>query len=126
MLESRTRKSPGSSAMRRTRCESRDPVVSSARLAVPIDAVVAQVNAGEHDFAIAAIDQPADFVDDVLDRPAGKMRPHVRDDAEAAAQHAAVLHFHVGPMAAAEAADAGGHVGDAEAAQADRAARACR
>ena len=126
MLESRMRKSPGSSASRRTRWESRiqslfgaagsdDPIRQS--LAIPIDAVVAQVDAGEHDFAIAAIDQPADFVEDVLHRPAGEMRPHVRNDAEAAAQHAAVLHLHVRPMPAAEAADAGGNVGHAEAAQ---------
>ena len=46
------------------------------RVAAPLDAVVAQVNAGQHDFAIAVVDQPADFVDDVLDRPAGQVRPH--------------------------------------------------
>ena len=116
MLESRTRKSPGSSAIRRTRCDSR---IQSAlrRVPIPIDAVVAQVDAGEHDFAIAAVDQPANFVEDVLDRPAGELRPHVRNDAEAAAQHAAVLHFHIRPMPPAEAADAGRNIGDAEAAQ---------
>ena len=116
MLESRTRKSPGSSAICRTRCDSRIQLVLR-RVPVPIDAVVAEVDAGEHDFAVAAVDEPADFVEDVLDRPAGELRPHVGDDAEAAAQHAAVLHFHVGPVPAAEAADAGGDVGHAEAAQ---------
>ena len=94
-----------------------NPTRPSAQLPVPIDAVVAQVNAGQHDFAIAAVDQPADFVENVLDRPARQLRPHVRNDAEAAAQHAAVLHFHVRPMPPAEAADAGRHVGHAEAAQ---------
>ena len=78
MLESRTRKSPGSSAIRRTRCDSRIQSLLR-RVAIPIDAVVAQVNAGEHDFAVAAIDQPADFVEDVLDRPAGEVRPHVAE-----------------------------------------------
>ena len=43
----------------------------SAQLAVPLDAVVAQVDAGEHDLAIAAVDEPADFVEDVRHRPAG-------------------------------------------------------
>ncbi len=70
--------------------------------AVPVDAVMAQVNAGEHDFAIAVVDQPPHFVDDVLQRPAGELRPHVGDDAEAAPQQAAILHLHVGPMPAAE------------------------
>ena len=88
-----------------------------SKLAIPIDAVVAEVNAGEHDFAVAAIHEPADFVEDVLDRPAGEVRPHVRNNAEAAPQHAAVLHFHVRPMPPAEAADAGGNIGHAKAAQ---------
>ena len=38
--------------------------------AVPFDAVVAQMNAGENQFAIAAVDEPADFVENVL-APAG-------------------------------------------------------
>ena len=44
--------------------------------AAPLDAVVPQVNAGQHDLAIAVVDQPPHFVDDVLDRPAGQVRPH--------------------------------------------------
>ena len=42
--------------------------------AVPLDAVMAQVDAGQHDLAIAVVDQPAHFVEDVLDRPAGQVR----------------------------------------------------
>ncbi len=85
--------------------------------AVPFDAVMAQMDAGENHFAIAGVDEPADFVENVLDRPAGKMRPHFGDDAEAATQQAAVLHFDVGPLAIGEGADAGGQVDHAEAAQ---------
>ena len=36
-----------------------------ALVAAPVDAVVPQVNAGEHDFAIAVVDQPPDFVENV-------------------------------------------------------------
>jgi len=54
---------------------------------------------------------------EVLDRPAGKMRPHFGDDAKAAIQEAAVLHFDVCPLAVGERADAGGQIDDAETAE---------
>ncbi len=85
--------------------------------AVPFHTIVAQMDASENQFAIAGIDEPADFVQNVLDRPAGKMRPHFGDDAKAAIQQAAVLHFDVRPLAIGEGADAGGQIDDAEASE---------
>ena len=44
-------------------------------------------------------------------------RPDAGDDAVGALQNAAVLHLHVGTLAAVELGDTGGHVDDAEPAE---------
>src|SRR5947199_2753479 len=85
--------------------------------AIPIDSVMAQVDSGEDNFAVTAIDQSTYLSKDVLHRPARELRPHVRDDTEAAAQHAAVLHFDVSAMPPAKAADSRGNLCDPESPQ---------
>src|SRR5262249_16037674 len=79
--------------------------------------VMAKVNSGEDHFAITAIDEAADFVENMCDRAAGEMRADMGDDAEAAVEQAAVLHFDIGALAVGIGADAGGQINDAEAAQ---------
>src|SRR5690606_37544082 len=81
---------------------------------VPLNAVMTQVNTGQDDLAMAGGDEALDLGDDVFHRPAGKIRADARDDAIAALEEAAVLHFDVGPPPAGKAADAGGNVDDAE------------
>ena len=85
MLERRTRKSPGSRGDLTDEISEANPFMLRAA-AVPLDAVMAEMDAGEDHFAVAAIDQSADFVEDVRDWAAGKMGADLRDDAEAAIQ----------------------------------------
>ena len=125
MLESRTRKSPGSSASRAHQMRQPHPILLR-RVAIPLDAIVPEMNSREHDFAVAVVHQPPHFVDNVLDRPARQLRPHVRNDAEAAPQHAAVLHLHIRPMPPAKRRRSQSAHRSRRTAPTDRAARACR
>ena len=75
MLLSRMRNSPGRRARRSQQVRQPQPI-GLGPLAAPFDAVMAQVDAGQHDFAIAVVDQPPHFVENVLGRPAGQVRPH--------------------------------------------------
>src|SRR5262245_1903444 len=78
---------------------------------------MAQMDACQDNLAVATIHQSADLVHDVLDWAAGELRANVGDDAKAASQQAAVLHFYIRTVSAAEAADARGDVSDAKTAQ---------
>src|SRR5207244_2736596 len=57
-----------------------------------IDAVVAQVDAGQHNFLMARCDQTRYFLDDLADGTTANDGTNLRDDAEAAMEQAAVLH----------------------------------
>src|SRR5258707_1071712 len=55
----------------------RQPRPFFLRLAsIPLDAVMSKMNASQHDLAIAAIDEPTNFVQDVLHGPTGEGWPH--------------------------------------------------
>ncbi len=116
MLERRTRKSPGAG-----RCARRDlpgePIHALVGPAVPLDAIVAEVNAGENHFAVAGCDESLDFVQDMLNWPAAEMGAHLGNDAEGAVQQAAILDFDVGALAIGVGADAVRDVDNAEAAE---------
>ena len=86
-------------------------------LAIPIDAVVAQVNAGEDDFTETVLDEASHFIRHFLKGPAREVGPYMRDHTETAPQQAPILHLHISAASLAEARDAGRHVGHAEAAQ---------
>src|SRR5262249_61444350 len=72
-----------------------------------VEAVMAQVDAAEHNLLTAAPDEAFHLGDDLLGRPAAQHRPDVRDDAVGAVEQAAVLHLDEGPLMPGEAADAG-------------------
>src|SRR5262249_39654007 len=79
-----------------------------------VDAIVAQMNAGQDDLLIAASRQAAHFLDDVFQGPAAKSRPDLRDNAVIAVEQAAVLHFHKGALVAVKAVDATRQLADSE------------
>ena len=83
-------------------------------VAIPIDAVMPQMNPGQNDFAMARFGQTADFIDDVFERPRRQFGSHVGDDAVAASKQATVLHFDIRAMPAGKAVQPGGDVDDAE------------
>ena len=76
-----------------------------------------EVNAGQHDLAITGATSRRDFVEHVGRRAAGDVAAGPGDDAEAAAEQTAVLHFDIGPAAAGELRDAGRNVDHAETAE---------
>src|SRR5262249_46476518 len=59
--------------------------------AVPLDAIVAEMDAGENHFAIAGGNEALHFVQNVLNGAAAEMGPHLRNDAEGAVKQAAIL-----------------------------------
>ena len=75
------------------------------RRARQVRAVAREIDAGEHDLAIAALDQPAHLRHDLAHRHRARIAAAIRDDAEGAAVVAAVLHLHEGARAAFEAVD---------------------
>ena len=87
---------------------------------------MAQVDAGQYKFAVAVVQQPPDLVEDLGDRPAGQLRPDLRDDAVAAPQPAAVLDLDEGAVAAAEAGDPRGPIEHARSGPGIRQRRVCR
>lgn len=92
---------------------------SSRSAASCIDAVMADVNSGQHDFFVAEVDQPADLGFDVVGRAAFESRPDLRNDNDAVrtAQQAAVLHFHERSLVSVEAADPGRKFSDTQSQQ---------
>src|SRR5262249_42752071 len=82
-----------------------------------VDAVMAQMNAGEHDLLAATLYQPGYFLDNLAQRSAAEDRPHSRNDAVCAIEQAAVLHLYERALMAVKTCDAGGKGGNAERAQ---------
>ena len=70
-----------------------------------VGAVGGDVDAGQHDFAIAVVDEAADLIDDGGQRHRARIAAAVRDDAEGAAVVAAVLHLDEGAGAPVDALD---------------------
>src|SRR5579863_10214012 len=71
-----------------------------------VDAVMAQVDAGQHHLPITRLDQPDHLGGDLPRRPAAHYRTDVRDNAIAAIEQTAVLHLDKGALVAVETRDA--------------------
>ncbi len=80
-----------------------------------MDAVVAEVDAGEDDFAKAAVEKVGDFVEDIVGRAAREDRPDAGDDAIATVEAATVLDLDVSAVPTAEGGDSAGNVDEAAA-----------
>ena len=65
-----------------------------------IGAVTGEIDAGQHDLGMAALDQLADLVDHRAHRHRARIAAAIGDDAEGAAVVAAVLHLHEHPRQA--------------------------
>ncbi len=70
-----------------------------------IGAVAREIDPGQHHFAIAIVDDPANLFDHLAHRHRARVSAPKRDDAEGAAMVAAVLHLHVGTGASLNALD---------------------
>ena len=77
---------------------------AQARLA-QVSAIAGDIDAGEHDLAIAARDQPPRLRDHFVHRQRARIAAPERDDAEGAAMVAAVLHLQEGAGVAFDAVD---------------------
>ena len=75
------------------------------RRARQVRAVAGDVDAGEHDLAIAALDQPAHLRHHLAHRHRARIAAAEGNDAEGAAVVAAVLHLHEGAGVAVDAVD---------------------
>ena len=64
------------------------------RRARQIGAVAREIDAGQHDLGMAALDQRADLIDHRAHRHRARIAAAIGDDAEGAAVIAAVLHLH--------------------------------
>ena len=71
------------------------------RRARQIRAIARQIDAGQHDLGMAALDQRADLIDHGAHRHRARIAAAVGNDAEGAAVIAAVLHLHEHPRQAA-------------------------
>ena len=71
------------------------------RRARQIGAVAGEIDAGQHDLGMAALDQRAHLFDHRAHRHRARIAAAVRNDAEGAAMIAAVLHLHEGARQAA-------------------------
>ena len=78
---------------------------SEPRAAGQVRPVAGDVDAGEHDLAIAVLVQPAHLRDDLAHRHRARIAAAERDDAEGAAMIAAVLDLHEGARVAVDAFD---------------------
>src|SRR5438128_2637955 len=58
-----------------------------------VDAVMAEVNAGQNNLVIAGLDETPDFVFDRADWPAAQNGPNCWNDAIGAVEQTTVLHF---------------------------------
>src|SRR5262245_55491079 len=79
-----------------------------------VDAIVPEVNAGEHDLLIAVRRQAGHLIQDLFREPAAQGGADVRDNAVAAVEQAAVLHLDERPLVLVKPGDAGGPENDAE------------
>ena len=79
--------------------------LAKRRRARQVGAVGRDIDAGQHDFLIAAGDQRAHLIGDHADRHRAVGAAAERDDAERAAVVAALLHLHEGARAAGELGD---------------------
>ncbi len=68
-------------------------------------AIAGDVDAGQHDLAIAALGEPAHLRHHLVHRHRARIAAAERNDAEGAAVVAAVLHLHEGARAAVDAVD---------------------
>ncbi len=68
--------------------------------------IARDVDAGQHDLAMAVLDQPARLRHHVADRHRARIAAAERDDAEGAAMVAAVLHLQERAGVAGDAVDA--------------------
>src|SRR6516164_9417455 len=71
-----------------------------------VDAIVAEMDTGEHDFPAAAANQAVNFSEDIVGRPAAQRGPDVGNNAVRTIQQTTVLHFDEGTLMAVEARDA--------------------
>ena len=69
---------------------------------IPLDAIVAQVNAGQNDLSMTMVDQPMDLFHDVIRRATRRVGANMRNNAKAASQQTTVLNLDVGPVAIAK------------------------
>ena len=99
-IEDRRRR--GSSGTRRS---SRRDQLAERGLARQVLAVGGQVDPGQHDLAVAGVDQAARLLDHLARRHAPARAAAIGNDAERAAVIAAVLHLDEGARAAVEAVD---------------------
>src|SRR5262245_3083242 len=85
-------------AERRRRCQPRDcaDLADKPRQVVAgrPAAIATEVDAGEHDLAVALADAPPDLTEYRFGRPAARSAAHLRNDTEGAREAAAVLHLH--------------------------------
>ena len=82
---------------------------------IPIHSIVPKMHTRQHNFPIAVFLQTSDVIQNGLQRAAVHLRPHLGNDAVAAAQQTAVLYFDVGTMSIAETRNSGGDIDDSEA-----------
>src|SRR5262249_8828995 len=73
-----------------------------------VNAVMAEMDTAQHDFAITIFDQPRNFGAYLLRRATTKHGTNTRDNAEGAIEQTAVLHLDEGALMAIEARDACG------------------
>ena len=85
--------------------EDRSDQPAEARPAGQVAAIGGDVDAGQHDLAVAVLDQPADLVDHRAHRHRARIAAAIGDDAEGAAVVAAVLDLDEGAGAAVHAVD---------------------
>ena len=78
---------------------------AEARLARQVRSVAGQIDAGQHDLAIAVFGEPLDLVDCRTHRHGARIATAIGDDAERAAVVAAILHLHEGARAALDGVD---------------------
>ena len=76
---------------------------------------MAEMNAGQHNLAMAVVYQAVDFIDDGFERTTFHRGPNLGDDAVGASQQTTILHFDVGSVSIAESRDPIGKVDHAEA-----------
>lgn len=79
-----------------------------------IDSEVPEVNATKNNFAVAVVDEPSNFLFDLVRFAASKTGADLGDDAVGTLENAAVLDFHERTTMAIEATDSAGGVIDAE------------
>lgn len=113
MLERRTRTSDEKVANRANQMRESGPLRFWFTL-IEINAVVAKVNAGQHDLSKSAINQDANFIQHCREGSAVHLWSDGGDDAITATQQTAVLNFDVRAVAIVQARNAVGNINDPE------------